>query len=220
MRHSLLMVNAEHSEFNRIMSAGNQILTNRLALVNSPMRIPAAPLSEKQQDFIQKSERDKELSALTGEARVIRQAEFAADDIGLLNKPEFADNRRKYIDNQVAAYRNQEKLSKELKAGKSAQSAFNKEQKEAERQAEQYARKMADLSVATEVQKVRATQGEKAAALYAAAHEAGTKWTDEQRKAIRASSVALAEWTQKADEAVRKQREMDDALKAMRDGAR
>ncbi|MQC12970.1 tail length tape measure protein, partial [Morganella morganii] len=72
MRHSLLMVNAEHSEFNRIMSAGNQILTNRLALVNSPMRIPAAPLSEKQQDFIQKSERDKELSALTGEARVIR----------------------------------------------------------------------------------------------------------------------------------------------------
>ncbi|MBV0430957.1 phage tail tape measure protein, partial [Morganella morganii] len=134
-----------------------------LALVNSPMRIPAAPLSEKQQDFIQKSERDKELSALTGEARVIRQAEFAADDIGLLNKPEFADNRQKYIDNQVAAYRNQEKLSKELKAGKSAQSAFNKEQKEAERQAEQYARKMADLSVATEVQKVRATQGEKAA---------------------------------------------------------
>ncbi|MBT0506806.1 phage tail tape measure protein [Morganella morganii] len=220
MRHSLLMVNAEHSEFNRIMSAGNQILTNRLALVNSPMRIPAAPLSEKQQDFIQKSERDKELSALTGEARVIRQAEFAADDIGLLNKPEFADNRQKYIDNQVAAYRNQENLSKELKAGKSAQSAFNKEQKEAERQAEQYARKMADLSVATEVQKVRATQGEKAAELYAAAHEAGTKWTDEQRKAIRASSVALAEWTQKADEAVRKQREMDDALKAMRDGAR
>lgn len=220
MRNSLLMVNAEHTEFNRIMSIGNQILTNRQALVNSPMRIPAAPLSEKQQDFIQKSERDKELSALTGEARVIRQAEFAADDIGLLNKPEFADNRQKYIDNQVAAYRNQEKLSKELKEGKSAQSAFNKEQKEAERQAEQYARKMADLSVAAEVQKVRATQGEKAAELYAAAHEAGTKWTDEQRKAIRASSVALAEWTQKADEAVRKQREMDDALKAMRDGAR
>ncbi|MEQ4788603.1 phage tail tape measure protein, partial [Morganella morganii] len=220
MRMSLLMVNAEHTEFNRIMSIGNQILTNRQALVRSPMRIPAAALSEKQQDFIQKSERDKELSALTGEARVIRQAEFAADDIGLLNKPEFADNRQKYIDNQVAAYRNQEKLSKELKAGKSAQSAFNKEQKEAERQAEQYARKMADLSVATEVQKVRATQGEKAAELYAAAHEAGTKWTDEQRKAIRASSVALAEWTQKADEAVRKQREMDDALKAMRDGAR
>ncbi|SQI33569.1 Phage-related minor tail protein [Providencia alcalifaciens] len=79
---------------------------------------------------------------------------------------------------------------------------------------------MADLSIATEVQKVRATQGEKAAELYAAAHEAGTKWTDEQRKAIRASSVALAEWTQKADEAVRKQREMDDALKAMRDGAK
>ncbi|HGN0093592.1 TPA: phage tail tape measure protein, partial [Morganella morganii] len=220
MRHSLLMVNAEHSEFNRIMSAGNQILTNRLALVNSPMRIPAAPLSEKQQDFIQKSERDKELSTLTGEARVIRQAEFAADDQGLTDDSAHRDNRQRYIDNQVAAYRNLEKQNKELREGKSAQSAFNKEQKEAERQAEQYARKIADLSVATEVQKVRATQGEKAADLYAAAHESGAKWTDEQRKAIRASSVALAEWTQKADEAVRKQREMDDALKAMRDGAR
>lgn len=220
MRNSLLMVNAEHTEFNRIMSVGNQILTNRQALVNSPMRIPAAPLSEKQQDFIQKSERDKELSTLTGEARVIRQAEFAADDQGLTDDSAHRDNRQRYIDNQVAAYRNLEKQNKELREGKSAQSAFNKEQKEAERQAEQYARKIADLSVATEVQKVRATQGEKAADLYAAAHEAGTKWTDEQQKAIRASSVALAEWTQKADEAVRKQREMDDALKAMRDGAR
>lgn len=220
MRMSLLMVNAEHTEFNRIMSIGNQILTNRQALVNSPMRIPAAPLSEKQQDFIQKSERDKELSALTGEARVIRQAEFAADDQGLTDDSAHRDNRQRYIDNQVAAYRNLEKQNKELREGKSAQSAFNKEQKEAERQAEQYARKIADLSVATEVQKVRATQGEKAADLYAAAHESGAKWTDEQRKAIRASSVALAEWTQKADEAVRKQREMDDALKAMRDGAR
>ncbi|WP_413496356.1 phage tail tape measure protein [Morganella psychrotolerans] len=220
MRDSLLLVNAEHTEFNRIMSAGNQILTNRQALVNSPMRIPAAVLSDKQQDFIKKSDRDKELSSLTGEARVTRQAEFAADDIGLTNKPEFIDSRLKYIDNQVSAYQNQEKLSEALKAGKSAQSAYNKEQKDAERQAEQYSRKIADLSVATEVQKVRATQGEKAADLYAASHESGAKWTNEQSKAIRQSSVALAEWTQKADEAVRKQREMDDALKAMRDGAR
>ncbi|QXO52826.1 phage tail tape measure protein [Morganella morganii] len=220
MRQSLLMMNADQSEFNRIMSAGNQILTNRQALASVPMRIPAAVLSDKQQDFIKKSDRDKELSALTGEARVTRQAEFAADDIGLTNKPEFIDSRLKYIDNQVSAYQNQQKLSEALKAGKSAQSAYNKEQKDAERQAEQYTRKIADLSVATEVQKVRATQGEKAADLYAASHESGAKWTDEQSKAIRQSSVALAEWTQKADEAVRKQREMDDALKAMRDGAR
>lgn len=220
MRDSLLLVNAEHTEFNRIMSAGNQILTNRQALVSSPMRIPAAALSDKQQDFIQKSERDKELSGLTGEARIIRQAEFAADDQNLTEANGHRDNRQVYIDNQVSAYQNQQKLSEALKAGKSAQSAYNKEQKDAERQAEQYTRKIADLSVATEVQKVRATQGEKAADLYAASHESGAKWTDEQSKAIRQSSVALAEWTQKADEAVRKQREMDDALKAMRDGAR
>jgi CRISPR/Cas system-associated endonuclease Cas1 len=39
-------------------------------------------------------------------------------------------------------------------------------------QAEQYSRKMEDLSVAIEVQKVRATEGEKAADLYAAANQA------------------------------------------------
>ncbi|HBE9083004.1 TPA: phage tail tape measure protein [Serratia fonticola] len=79
---------------------------------------------------------------------------------------------------------------------------------------------MADLSVAVEVQKVRASQGEKAADLYAASHESGTKWTNEQRKAIEASAVELATWTQKADEAVRKQREMADALKELTDAAR
>ncbi|ELY4141558.1 phage tail tape measure protein [Cronobacter sakazakii] len=79
---------------------------------------------------------------------------------------------------------------------------------------------MADLSVAVEVQKVRATQGEKAAELYAASHENGAKWSEEQRKSIEAGAVALAQWTQKADEAVRKQHEMADALKDLKDAGR
>ncbi|MGC0123072.1 phage tail tape measure protein [Providencia sp. 2024EL-00811] len=220
MRHSLIMINVEQTEFNRIMSMGNQLLTNRQSLVKSPIRIPAATLSDKQQDFIKKSERDRELSSLTGEAKVIRQAEFAADDIGLLNKPEFIDSRQEYINNQVTAFQNQEKMSKALKEGKSAQGALSKEQNEASRTAERYKDKMADLSVATEVQRIRALQGEKAAALYAAGHETGAKWTDEQRKAIQASSVQLAEWTQKADEAVRKQREMTDALKDLKEASK
>lgn len=79
---------------------------------------------------------------------------------------------------------------------------------------------MADLSVAIDVQRVRATEGEKASELYAASHQAGTKWTDEQRKAIQASSAELAKWTQKADENVRKQREQADALKDLTEAAR
>ncbi|MQJ26377.1 phage tail tape measure protein, partial [Escherichia coli] len=51
-------------------------------------------------------------------------------------------------------------------------------------------------------------------------HQAGTKWTDEQRRAIQASSTELAKWTQKADENVRKQREQADALKDLTEAAR
>ncbi|MGQ7158736.1 hypothetical protein ACUODF_56115, partial [Escherichia coli] len=78
--------------------------------------------------------------------------------------------------------------------------AQSKAEREAASLSEQYSRKMADLSVATDVQRVRATEGEKAAELYAASHQAGTKWTDEQRRAIQAASAELAKWNQKADE--------------------
>ncbi|WP_337229003.1 phage tail tape measure protein, partial [Proteus faecis] len=79
------------------------------ALVNIPMRIPNAPLDDKQQALINNSERDKILSSLTGEARVIKQAEFSADDVGLTNTPEHAENRQKYINNLVTAFQNREK---------------------------------------------------------------------------------------------------------------
>jgi small-conductance mechanosensitive channel len=79
---------------------------------------------------------------------------------------------------------------------------------------------MEDLSVAIEVQKVRATDGEKAADLYAAANQAGTKWTDEQRKAIRESSAELARWTQRAEDNVKKQRDQAEALKQLTEAAR
>ncbi|MBG3131771.1 phage tail tape measure protein [Proteus mirabilis] len=207
---SLLLMNAEQTKFNQIMNIGNSVLATRQALVNIPMRIPNAPLDDKQQTLINNSEREKILSSLTGEARVIKQAEFSADDVGLTNTPEHAENRQKYINNLVTAFQNREKL-------KATQSAYEKAQKEAERTAEQYERKIADLSVATEVQKVRASQGEKAASLYAASHENGAKWTDKQREAIERSSVALAEWTQKADDAVKKHRDMEEARKKLQE---
>ncbi|WP_109372941.1 phage tail tape measure protein [Proteus genomosp. 6] len=214
---SLLLMNAEQTKFNQIMNIGNSVLATRQALVNIPMRIPNATLTDKQQALIDNSERNKTLSSLSGEDKIVKQAEFSADDAGLLNTPEFADARREYIENQVEAYRSQQKLNESLQTGKATQSAYEKAQKEAERTAEQYERKIADLSVATEVQKVRASQGEKAASLYAASHENGAKWTDKQREAIERSSVALAEWTQKADDAVKKHRDMEEARKKLQE---
>lgn len=217
---SLLMMNGQHTEFNRLLSAGNQLLASRQGLQSVPFRIPTAQLTSKQQDALNRSERENQLASLTGVDKVRKQAEFAADDAGLTNTPEYVEARQKLIDNTVTAWQKQEKLNDSLKAGKKAESEAAKEARSAAQTAEQYSRKIADLSVATEVQRIRASQGEKAADLYAASHENGAKWTDEQRKAIQASSTELARWTQKADEAVRKQREMVEALKDLRDAAR
>lgn len=217
---SLLMMNGQHTVFNQLLSAGNLLLASRSGMVNAPYRLPTAQLTDKQADALNRSEREKQLSSLTGVEKVRRQAEFAADDAGLTNTPELIEARRKLIDNTVSAWENQDKLNQSLKDGKRAQSEAAKEAREAAQVAEQYSRKIADLSVATEVQRIRASEGEKAADLYAASHENGAKWTDEQRKSLQSASTELARWTQKADEAVRKQREMVEALKDLRDAAR
>jgi len=217
---SLLMMNGQHTEFNRLMSLGNQLLEARSGLGSAPFRIPAAQLSTKQSALLQKSERDSEIAGLSGVSRIRRQAEYSADDAGLTNTPEYTEARQKFISNTVEAWQKQENLSESLKAGKKALSEQAKEERSATQVAEQYSRKIADLSVATEVQRIRASQGEKAADLYAASHENGARWTDEQRKAIQAASTQLAIWSQKADEAVRKQREMIESLKDLREAAR
>ncbi|WP_425032018.1 phage tail tape measure protein [Pantoea brenneri] len=217
---SLLMMNGQHTEFNRLLSLGNQLLTARTSLANAPFRIPAAQLTTKQSDLLQKSERESELAGLSGAAKVRRQAQFNADDAGLTDTPEFTENRNKFIKNSVDAWQKQENLNKSLKSGKKALSEQNKEAREAAQLAENYSRKTADLSVAIEVQKVRATEGEKASELYAASHQAGTKWTEEQRKAIRENSAELARWTQRADDNVKKQRDQAEALKDLTEAAR
>lgn len=217
---SLLMMNGQHTEFNRLLSLGNQLLSTRSTLASAPFRIPSAQLTPKQSDLLQKSAREKELSGLSGVDKVRRQAEYAADDAGLTSSPEFIENRNKYISNTVEAWQTQENLNKSLKDGKKALGEQGKEARSAAQLAENYTRKMDDLSIAIEVQKVRATDGEKASELYAASHQSGSKWTEEQRKAIRANSAELAVWTQRAEENVRKQREQTEALKDLTDAAR
>lgn len=177
--------------------------------------VNVASATPQQQTALEKARRDNELASLSGLQKLHRQYEYEAEDLKLTGAL-----YTQYVYNKDQAAKKDAESAQAKKDDTAATNAQKKAAREAAQTAEQYSRKIADLSVATEVQRVRATQGEKAADLYAASHENGTKWSDEQRKSIEAGAVALAKWTQKADEAVRKQREMADALKDLRDATR
>lgn len=216
---SLLMMNGQHTEFNRLLSLGNTLLQSRAGLVNSPMRVPQADVSTKDQQSLQQRQQQAELAGLTGLSKVRKQAQFDLEKMGKTGA-ENATYSIQYTKALEDEYNNTQRLSDAKKGASAATKEQNKAEREAAAQAEQYTRKMADLSVAIEVQRVRATEGEKASELYAASHQTGTKWTEAQIKAIRESSEELAKWNQKADETVRKQREQADALKDLTDAAR
>ncbi|WP_024559428.1 phage tail tape measure protein [Franconibacter pulveris 1160] len=188
--------------------------TNRPATYSGPV-VSTANATPQQATAIEKARRDNELASLSGLQKLHQQHVYEAEDLKLTGAL-----YTKYIYDKDQAAQKDEASAQAKKNETAATNAQNKAAREAAQTAEQYSRKMADLSVATEVQKVRATQGEKASELYAASHENGTKWSEEQRKSIEAGAVALAQWTQKADEAVRKQREMADALKDLKDATR
>lgn len=203
----------QESEFNRLLSLGNSLLQARQSLTQNQMSAgPMRILNDEQSMMMINAERERKLAGMSRRDQVKQTSEWELDKAGF-SGPMHESYRQQYIDDKLKAYDDREKMNNSLKSGTSLM-------KEAERVTERYKDKMADLSVATEVQRIRALQGEKAAALYAAGHETGAKWTDEQRKSIQSASVQLAEWTQKADEAVRKQREMTDALKELNDATR
>lgn len=217
---SLVMMTGQHTEFNRILGLGNTLLAARQGLLlNAPLRMPQATVTDTEQQSLLQKQQAAELAGLEGIARVRKQAQFDLQKMGKTG-PENSAYAAQYTQAMEKEFTETQRLAKAKKDGASATNAHNKAENEAAKTAEQYSRKIADLSIAVEVQKVRANQGEKAADLYAASHENGAKWTNEQRKAIEASAVELATWTQKADEAVRKQREMADALKELTDAAR
>ena len=177
--------------------------------------ISLAKATPQQTTALEKARRDNELASLSGLQKLHAQHQYEADDLKLTGAL-----YTQYVYNKDQAAKKDAESAQAKKDDTAATNAQKKAAREAAQTAEQYSRKIADLSVATDVQRVRATQGEKAADLYAASHENGTKWSDEQRKSIEAGAVALARWTQKADEAVRKQREMADALKDLKDAMR
>lgn len=177
--------------------------------------VSLAKATPQQTTALEKARRDNELASLSGLQKLHAQHQYEADDLKLTGAL-----YTQYVYNKDQAAKKDAESAQAKKDDTAATNAQKKAAREAAQTAEQYSRKMADLSVAVEVQRVRATDGEKASELYAASHQAGVKWTDEQRKAIRASSVELENWTQKADANVKKQREQTEALKDLTDAAR
>ncbi|HED3856047.1 TPA: phage tail tape measure protein, partial [Enterobacter soli] len=105
---SMIMMNGQHTEFNRLLGLGNQLLMVRQGLANVPLRLPQADLDKKQTDALEKSRRDLALSRLKGEAKERLRLSYAADDLGLTSDPQFQTGRQELINNGLAEWRNNE----------------------------------------------------------------------------------------------------------------
>ncbi|EDR9512891.1 phage tail tape measure protein [Citrobacter freundii] len=115
---SMIMMNGQHTEFNRLLGLGNQLLMARQGLANLPLRLPQADLDKKQIDALEKSRRDLELSRLKGEAKERLRLSYAADDLGLTSDPQFQTGRQELINNGLAEWRNNEANKPKAKGGK------------------------------------------------------------------------------------------------------
>ncbi|WP_290369649.1 phage tail tape measure protein, partial [Salmonella enterica] len=106
---SLLVMNGQHTEFNRLLSLGNSLLMARQGLVNAPMRLPQAELNTSQSYALNKSRRDLKLSKLKGEAKERARLAYAADDLGFVaDDPRYQTSRNEFINNGLAEWRNNE----------------------------------------------------------------------------------------------------------------
>ncbi|HCP3337646.1 TPA: phage tail tape measure protein [Escherichia coli] len=115
---SLLIMNGQHTEFNRLLGLGNELLQQRQGLVNVPLRLPQAPLDDKQQGALNNSERELTLSRLKGEARERARLGYAADDLGFVGDA-YQTARQTYINNALEAWRNNQANTPKVRGGKS-----------------------------------------------------------------------------------------------------
>ncbi|HHZ5777833.1 TPA: phage tail tape measure protein [Escherichia coli] len=102
---SLLIMNGQHTEFNRLLGLGNELLQQRQGLVNVPLRLPQATMDDKQQTALNNSKRELALSRLKGEARERARLGYAADDLGFVGEA-YQTARQNYINNSLDAWRN------------------------------------------------------------------------------------------------------------------
>ncbi|HBH5023227.1 TPA: phage tail tape measure protein [Escherichia coli] len=102
---SLLIMNGQHTEFNRLLGLGNELLQQRQGLVTAPLRLPQATLDDKQQTALNNSKRELALSRLKGEARERARLGYVADDLGFVGEA-YQTARQNYINNSLDAWRN------------------------------------------------------------------------------------------------------------------
>ncbi|MBB9153806.1 phage tail tape measure protein [Escherichia coli] len=133
---SMLVMNGQHTEFNRLLGLGNELLQQRQGLVNVPLRLPQATLDDKQQSALTKTERELALSRLKGEEKERVRLGYAADDLGFVGDL-YQEARQRYISNALEAWRNNEANKPKSRGGKSetekAEDSFSrllKQQKE------------------------------------------------------------------------------------------
>lgn len=216
---NLLQMTGQGAAFRQVLDGINAAIEHNNSLTASPFRLPQATVSDKDAQTLLQKQQQARLASLTGIEKVRQQAQYDLQKMGRTG-PENATYAASYIKAAEDEYNNTQNVAAAQKAKSDATRAAEKTDRDSAQQAEQYSRKLADLSVAIEVQKVRASQGEQAAELYAAANQTGAKWTDEQRKAIQAQSAELARLTQLADDHVKKVREQEDALKDLTEAGR
>ncbi|PVJ54654.1 phage tail tape measure protein, partial [Salmonella enterica subsp. enterica serovar Senftenberg] len=116
---SLVNMNGQHTEFNRLLGLGNELLRARQGLTNSPLRIPQATLDNKQTDALEKSRRELELSRRKGEERERLRLSYYADDLGFAsNDPRYQTSRQELINNGLEEWRNNQANKPKAKGGK------------------------------------------------------------------------------------------------------
>ncbi|EIG1356121.1 phage tail tape measure protein [Escherichia coli] len=115
---SLLIMNGQHTEFNRLLGLGNELLQQRQGLVNVPLRLPQAALDDKQQNALNNTERELTLSRLKGEARERTRLGYVADDLGFVGDA-YQTARQTYINNALEAWRNNQANKPKVRGRKS-----------------------------------------------------------------------------------------------------
>lgn len=156
---SLLMMNGQHTEFNRLLGLGNNLLMARQGLVSVPMRVAQTDLTSPQQTALDKSRQDLELSKLKGEAKERRRLEFSADSLGLKDEPQFRTARQELVNNGITEWKNTEANKPGKKGPKSTE---EKTEDVYKRLIKQQQEQVALASQNTELAKIKyqITQGE------------------------------------------------------------
>ncbi len=115
----MLVMNGQHTEFNRLLGLGNELLQRRQGLVNVPLRLPQATLDDKQQSALTKTERELALSRLKGEEKRACPAGVCWRMTLVLWGIRIRRREQRYISNALEAWRNNEANKPKSRGGKS-----------------------------------------------------------------------------------------------------